>query len=70
VDREGLIRRLDYAVEVSGNSPAAHYLYDYQDVAGIRMAARRTVYLLGADNRPLLEGPVVVSIGLKNIQLA
>jgi hypothetical protein len=70
MDREGLIRRLDYAVEVSGNSPAAHYLFDYQDVSGVRMATRRIVCLLGEDNRPLLDGPVVVSIELKNIQLA
>ncbi|HEX8531275.1 MAG TPA: hypothetical protein VF646_14690 [Cytophagales bacterium] len=68
VDAAGLIRRLDYAVEISGNSPAAHYLYDYRDVDGIRLATRRVVYLLGEDNRPRLEGPVVVSIDLTNIQ--
>ncbi len=66
---EGLIRRLDYRTEVMGNSPAAHYLYDYQDVSGIKLATKRIVYLLGEDNRPRLDGPVVVSIELKNIQL-
>ncbi len=70
LDAEGLIRRLDYNVEVSGNSPAAHYLYDYQDVDGIKLATKRIVYLRGENHQARLDGPVVVSIGLQNIQLA
>lgn len=69
IDPEGHIRRLDYSVEVSGNSPAAHYLYDYKDISGIKMATKRIVYLLGENNQPRLDAPVVVSIELKDIQL-
>jgi hypothetical protein len=67
-DSEGLIRRLDYQVEVAGNVAVAHYLYDYQNVAGINMATKRVVYLVGEDNRPQPGLPVVVSIDFSDIK--
>ncbi|MBD0256953.1 MAG: hypothetical protein ICV83_14640 [Cytophagales bacterium] len=70
VDREGLIRRLDYRVEVAGNVQAAHYLSDYREVAGIHIATTRTVYLMGAHNQPRSDVPPVVTIAFKDIQFA
>jgi hypothetical protein len=70
IDKEGLIRRLDYKVEVAGNVPVVHYLSDYRDVSGIKMATKRVVYLLGKDNQPQVDAPVLVSIEFKDIQLA
>ncbi len=69
IDGAGWIRRLDYRVEVAGNVAAAHYLSDYRTVSGITLATKRVVYLLGQDNKPRLDAPVVVSIDFQNIQL-
>lgn len=69
IDKEGLIKRLDYSVEIAGNGPCAHYLSDYQDISGIKMATKRVVYLLGENNKPQLDAPVVVSIDISNIKL-
>jgi hypothetical protein len=68
-DREGLMRRLDYHVEVAGNVAAAHYLSDYRTVSGITMATKRVVYLPGPGNQPRPDAPAVVSIDFENIQL-
>jgi hypothetical protein len=69
IDSEGLIKRLDYKVEIAGNTSCAHYLSDYQNIDGIKMATKRVVYLLGENNKPELGAPVVVSIDFKNIKL-
>ena len=69
IDKEGLIKRLDYSVEIAGNVPCAHYLSDYQDISGIKMATKRVVYLLDENNKPQPDGPVVVSIDFSNIKL-
>ena len=68
IDKEGLIRRLVYKVVIEGNVSCSHYLSDYQDMQGLKMATKRTVYLLGNDNKPELAAPVVVSIQWTNIK--
>lgn len=70
IDKEGLVRRLDYQVEIAGNTPASHYLYDYKDVNGIKIATRRVVYATGQENNARLDGPVIVSIDLTDIKLS
>ncbi len=70
IDREGLIRRLDYRVEVAGNVQAVHYLSGYREISGIRIATTRTVYLMGADNQPRLDIPPVVTIRFGDIKFA
>ncbi|TGD56580.1 hypothetical protein [Flavobacterium humi] len=69
IDTEGLIRRHDYSVDISGGSTAAHYLSDYIEVQGIKIATKRKVYVRLEDNTPLLPGPLLVSIDLKEISL-
>ena len=69
IDQRGLIRRHDYNVEVFGGSPAAHYLFDYIDVYGIKIATKRAVYIRSEDNTPLRPDPLLVSIGLSEIKL-
>ncbi len=69
LDTEGLIRRLDYSVEVSGNVPAAHYLFNYRSISGIKIPTKRIVYLIGENNNALLDGPQIVTIELKDLQL-
>ena len=70
IDKQGLIRRLDYQVEIAGKTPASHYLYDYKDINGIKMATRRVVYATGEDNKARLDGPVIVSIDQSDIKLS
>ena len=67
VNADNLIRRLDYDVEVAGNVSCAHYLFEYKEVSGIKLATRRVVYLKNKDNTPDTESPVVVSIDLSDI---
>lgn len=69
IDSEGLIRRHDYSADISGGSKAAHYLSDYIEVQGIKIATRREVYVRQEDNTPLLPEPLLVSIDLKEISL-
>jgi hypothetical protein len=51
-DANGMIRRHDYTVEISGGVATAHYLYDHQRFDGIVFPTRRRVYLRGADRQP------------------
>jgi hypothetical protein len=69
IDQSGLIKRLDYAVEIAGGFWASHYLSDYEEVSGITMATKRVVYPLGENNKPLLNSPVIVSIDFSDLKL-
>lgn len=63
-----LVRRLDYDVEIAGNTPGAHYVSDYVEVSGIRIPTRRRIYPRLPDGKSLGE-PLVVSIDLSDIVL-
>jgi hypothetical protein len=52
---DGLMRRLDYAVDVLGGATGVHYIGDYGGHDGILMPHWRRVYLRGADNRKVSE---------------
>ncbi|HEX6227350.1 MAG TPA: hypothetical protein VFZ52_23195, partial [Chryseolinea sp.] len=67
INADNLISRLDYEVEVAGNVLCAHYLSNYKEVSGIKLATRRVVYLKNRDNTPDKDSPVIVSIELSNI---
>jgi len=66
---DGLLRRHDYDVEITGNTPAAHYVSDYKDVSGIMMPTKRRVFIRQPDNTPALD-PVLISIDLSDIRFA
>lgn len=68
VGPDNLIRRLDYDVEIAGNTPGAHYVSDYVTVSGIRVPMRRRIYPRMPDGTSISE-PLVVSIDLENIEL-
>lgn len=63
-----LVRRLDYDVEIAGDTPGAHYVSDYTTVSGIAFPTRRRIYPRGPDGRRMAE-PLVVSIDLSDIRL-
>ena len=66
---DGLLRRMDYDIEIAGNTPGAHYVCDYVEVAGIKFPTRRRIYPRQADGGALSE-PLVVSIDLAAIELS
>jgi len=66
---DGLLRRMDYDIEIAGNTPGAHYVGDYVEVAGIRFPTQRRIYPRQADGSSLNE-PLVVSIDLGGIELS
>jgi hypothetical protein len=45
------LRRRDDAVEIAGDSSAAHYLGKYVTVDGIKFPTERRVYVAGPDGR-------------------
>jgi hypothetical protein len=65
-DDEGLLARHDYDVEISGGTSAAHYVSDYDDVAGIRLPTKHRIFPRTPDGQSLAE-PLIVSIDLTEI---
>jgi hypothetical protein len=51
-DDHGLLRRLDYAVEIAGAVPVAHYVDDYRQFDGIMVPTRRRIFARQPDGRP------------------
>jgi len=51
-DERGLLRRIDYAVEIAGSVPAAHYADDHRAFGGIMVPTRRRVFARQPDGRP------------------
>jgi hypothetical protein len=52
IDDAGLLRRLDYAPDILGSRPAAHYCHDHRDVEGLVVPTRRRVYGRRDDGTP------------------
>jgi hypothetical protein len=65
-DRQGLLRRQDYTVEVDGTAGAAHYVYDHKEFSGIVFPTKRRVFRRQPDGRPAPE-PLIISIDLDRI---
>jgi hypothetical protein len=54
-DDSGLLRRLDYSVDILGGGPAVHYPSDYRKFGGIMVPTQRRVYVRNPDGSPQLE---------------
>jgi hypothetical protein len=63
---DGLLARHDYDVEISGGTSAAHYVSDYDEVAGIRLPTKHRIFPRTPDGQSLPE-PLIVSIDLSEI---
>ena len=50
-DDRGLLRRIDYAVEILGSFPVAHYMDAYRECDGIMVPTRRRVFARQPDGR-------------------
>jgi hypothetical protein len=66
-DTDGLMKRHDYDVEISGNTPGAHLIDNYVEVSGIRFPTKRRIFARQPDGSFSTE-PLVVSIALSNIR--
>jgi hypothetical protein len=65
--KDGLLRRHDYEVDISGGAPAVHYLSGHTMVQGITLPTRHMIYVRDADGGHQPE-PLVVSIDVSAIQ--
>ena len=66
-DEKGFLKRMDYDVEISGNIPAAQYVFEYRNFQGIKLPTKRLVY--GRDERgQSLPDQLVVGIELLKVQ--
>ena len=66
VDDSGLIARLDYAVDILGGGPAAHYPSKYKVFDGIQVPTKREVYVRNPDGTPQLDS-VSIDIDIENM---
>lgn len=69
VGPDGRLRRMDYDVEIAGNTPGAHYVRDYVEVSGISFPTHREIFPRQPDGSAAKE-PLVVSIDLDSITLS
>ena len=65
-DRDGLLCRLDYSVDILGGGPAVHYPSRYREFDGIMVPTRRRVYVRNPDGTPVRD-PVSVAIEITNV---
>lgn len=50
---DGLLRRLDYSVDILGGGPAVHYPSEYREFDGVMVPTRRRVYVRNPDGSPV-----------------
>jgi hypothetical protein len=65
-DDDGLLRRLDYAVDILGGGPAVHYPSEYREFGGIMVPTRRRVYVRHPDGSPVRDS-VSVAIDIDDV---
>src|ERR1700682_763301 len=68
-DQQGLLKRHDYDVEISGGTGAAHYVSDLKEFSGIVFPTKRRIFPRLPDGHSATE-PLVVSINLDQFVLS
>ena len=66
VGGDGLFRRHDYDVEISGGNRGAHYMFGYTQAAGIMVPTSHRIFPRTPDGQVLSE-PLLVSIDLSEV---
>ena len=66
-DQRGLLKRHDYNVDVSGGTPAVHYMSELEEFSGIIIPTKHMVFGRQPDGRAALI-PLIVSIDLSEIE--
>jgi hypothetical protein len=68
-DDAGLLRRLDYSVDILGGGPAVHYPSEYREFDGIMVPTRRRVYVRNPDGSPALDS-VSIAIDISDVSFS
>jgi hypothetical protein len=68
-DQRGLLKRHDYDVDVSGGTSAAHYVSEPENVSGIIVPTKHTVFGRQPDGTAA-PAPLVVSIDISEIEFS
>jgi hypothetical protein len=64
---DGLLRRHDYAADVLGGIPAAHYVHEYKAFSGIKVPTKRRVLGQRPDGTPVPDTSIV-TIDLSEVE--
>src|SRR5580692_5130680 len=68
-DRQGLLKRHDYDVDIAGGTPAAHYVSAPTDVLGIVVPTKHRIFPRQLDGSSA-PAPLVVSIDISDIEFS
>ncbi len=68
-DQHGLLKRHDYDVDISGGTPAVHYVSELKEVSGIRVPTKHTIFGRQPDGNVARE-PLVVSIDVSEVEFS
>jgi hypothetical protein len=66
-DQDGLLKRHDYDVDVSGGTPAAHYVSELKEFSGIVVPTKHTILGRQPDGKAV-PTPLVVSIDVSEVE--
>jgi hypothetical protein len=66
-DKDLMLRRHDYSVNIAGGFAAAQLTSDYIVANGIHLPTKRRAYMRGSDRRPILE-MLMVSIDISEVR--
>jgi hypothetical protein len=65
-DHDGLLRRLDYSVDILGGGPAVNYPSRYREFDGIMVPTRRRIYVRRPDGTAVPD-PTSIAIDITNV---
>jgi hypothetical protein len=68
-DQQGLLKRHDYNVDVSGGTPAAHYVSELKEFSGIVVPTKHEVFGRQPDGSPV-RTMLVVSIDVSDVKFS
>jgi hypothetical protein len=68
IDGDGLLKRHDYDVDISGGTPAVHYTGEYLEAGGIMFPTKHVIFPRQSNNTPDRD-LLVVSIAISNFEL-
>jgi hypothetical protein len=68
-DDAGLLRRMDYAPEVNGRPPVAHYIRDEETFDGIVVPTKRHIHHRNEDGTPDLSW-IPITLDLSDIDFS
>jgi hypothetical protein len=68
-DQTGLLKRHDYEVDISGGTPALHYVSEFKEFSGVMVPTKRRVFGRQPDGKAAPD-PLVVSIDLSEVEFS